>query len=408
MVFYKRWGFWFFIIVILLFVFFVLNRTLRTVEVKTAKVKRQELTITVTATSTGTIKADEEVKLTAQRIGRISKLFVEEGSIVKVGTLIAELDPDEAMYNLQMSEASLQRAQYRLDELRAALNPLRVEVETNIDRTKANLQEVEKRLKRFMDLREKGYLSQIEMDSVQRDYDVAKAAYESAISGREQLMARAEEIKAQEAAVREARSSLSIAKLNYDYSFVKSPISGVVISRPVKLGETVAKGTLIASIVSTGSLYIEALIDEADVARVSKGQRVNISMDAYPKEIFEGEVYMISPVVLGGKQETRTFEIRVKFKEQGTVIKPGMSADIEVIVDSVNNTLVIPSQAVIEKSGGKFVFLKKGLRVKLIPVKTGLFNWNFTEVTSGLKEGDIVVTNPDAPGLVDGAKVKEK
>lgn len=124
MVFYKRWGFWFFIIVILLSGFFILNRTFRTVEIKTAKAKRQGLTITVTATSTGTIKADEEVKLTAQRIGRISKLLVKEGSIVKTETLIAELDPDEVVYNLQMSEASLQKAQHRLDELMAAFNPL--------------------------------------------------------------------------------------------------------------------------------------------------------------------------------------------------------------------------------------------------------------------------------------------
>ncbi|MEW6675648.1 MAG: hypothetical protein AB1348_06590 [Nitrospirota bacterium] len=83
-------------------------------------------------------------------------------------------------------------------------------------------------------------------------------------------------------------------------------------------------------------------------------------------------------------------------------------AAVEVIVDSVNDTFVILSQAVIEKSGGKLVFLKKDSRVKLIPVKTGLFNWNFTEVVYGLNEGDIVVINPDTPGLVDGVKVREK
>jgi RND family efflux transporter MFP subunit len=408
MAFYKRFSFWFFVLALLLFTFFIVNKTLRAVEVKTVKVGRDNFTLTVTATSMGTIKADEEVRLTAQRVGRISKLLVKEGDIVKSGALIAVLDPDEAVYNLKMAQATLQRMQARLNELRSALDPLRIEVETNIDKARANLQEAEKRLKRFIDLKDKGYISQIEVDSAERDYNVAKAAYESAIAGRPQLIVRAEEIKGQEAAVREAESSLSIAKLNYDYSFVKSSISGVVTSLPVKIGDTVAKGALIASIVATESLYVEALIDEADIARVSKGQKVNISMDAYPGKIFNGEVYMISPVVLGGKQETRTFEIRVRFKKQDAVIKLGMSADIEVIVDSVKDTLVVPSQAVIEKSSEKFVFVKRDSKVKLTPVRTGLSNWNLTEIISGLKEEDIVVTNPDAPGLKDGVRVKEK
>ncbi|HCC68737.1 MAG TPA: hypothetical protein DEP99_02500 [Nitrospiraceae bacterium] len=408
MPFYKRFSFWFFILALFTLAFFVVNKTLKAVEIETAEIKRQDLVITVTATAVGTIKADEEISLTAQRAGRISRLLVKEGDVVKAGTLVAKLDPDEAMHNLKLSEAALQRSQYRLDELKATYNPLRVEVETNIDRAEANLQEAEKRLRRFMDLGEKGYISQMEVDSVLRDHRVAKAVYESAISGREQLMVRAEAIKAQEAAVREAKSSLSLAGLNYDYSFVRSPISGVVISRPVKIGEVVVKGRLIASIISTDSLYIEAFIDEVDIAKVSKGQRVNISMDAYPDRIFEGEAYKISPVALGGEQEVRTFEIRVRFKEQGTVIKSGMSADIEIIVDSVKDTLVVPTQAIIDRPGKKYVFVKSGSRAKLTPVNTGLFDWNFTEIAHGLKEGDIVVINPDTPGLKDGVRVREK
>lgn len=405
---YKRFSFYIVICVLLGIAVFIVNKTFKAVEIKAVRVERQDITVTVTATSTGTIKADEEVRLTAQRIGRISKLHIKEGSLVKAGDLVAEIDPDETMYNLQMAQAALQRTQARFDELKAAYNPLKIEVETTIDKAKANLQETEKKLRRFMDLREKGYISQMEVDSMQRDHDVAKATYESALSGREQLIARAEEIKAQEAAVREAKNYLLLARLIYDYSFVSSPLSGVVTSVPVKIGDTAVKGTLMASVVSTDALYIEAFIDEADIAKVSKGQRVHVSMDAYPDRIFEGEVYMISPIVLGGKQEARTFEVRVKFKEKGITIKPGMSADVEIMVDSVKDKLVVPSQAIIERSGGKFVFVKRGSIARLTPVKTGLYNWNLTEIVSGLKEGDIVATNPDTPGLEDGARVKEK
>ena len=239
-----------------------------------------------------------------------------------------------------------------------------------------------------------------------------KASLESAIAAKSRITAQTEEIKAQEAAVREAESSLSLAKLNHDYSFIKSPISGVVISRPVKVGETTVtgslKGALVAHVVSMDDLYIEAFIDEADVAKVKLRQQANITMDAYQGNIFKGEIYMISPVVLGGKQETRTFEVRTRLKEKQIIIKPGMSADAEIIVDNIKNALVVPSHALMEKkTAKKFVFIKKGSTAKLIPVETGQFNWNFTEITSGVKEGDTVIINPDATGLADGRRVKE-
>ncbi|MDP2279347.1 MAG: efflux RND transporter periplasmic adaptor subunit [Nitrospirota bacterium] len=363
MPFYRKRIFWFLSAIILLAMFFILKRTFSAVDVKTTPVSRQELAITVTATSTGTIKSETEVKITAQRIGKITKLFVEEGSIVKPGSMIAELDHEEAHLSLNIALASLEKA-------------------------KSILKEAETRLKRFSDLKEKGYISHIDFDSVQKEYNVAYAG------------------------VKEAENSLSLARLNYDYSFIKSPISGVVISRPVKVGETTAKGalalSLVAHVVSMADLYIEAFIDEADVAKVKLGQQANITMDAYQGNIFKGEIYLISPVVLGGKQETRTFEVRTRLKEKQIIIKPGMSADVEIIVDNIKNALVVPSHALMEKNGKKFVFIKKSSTAKLIPVETGQFNWNFTEITSGFKEGGAVIINPDAMGLADGKRVREK
>lgn len=412
MPFYRKRIFWFLSAIILLVMFFILKRTFSSVDVKTTPVSRQELAITVTATSTGTIKSETEVKITAQRIGKITKLFVEEGSIVKPGSMIAELDPEEAHLSLQAARASLEKAQSRLKELRNSHDSLKVEIETNIEKARAVLKEAEMRFKRFNDLKDKGYMAQMDVDSVQKEYEVAKASLESAIAAKSRITAQTEEIKAQEAAVREAESSLSLAKLNYDYSFIKSPISGVVISRPVKVGETTVTGALagalVAHVVSMEDLYIEAFIDEADVAKVKLRQQANISMDAYQGNIFKGEIYLISPVVLGGKQETRTFEVRTRLKEKQIIIKPGMSADVEIIVDNIKNALVVPSHAIMEKNGKKFVFIKKGSTARLVPVETGQFNWNFTEIKSGVKEGDTVIINPDAPGLADGKRIREK
>lgn len=356
---YRKWSFWILLIAVLLTAFFILRKNFTAVEVKTAVIKKQELAITVTATSTGTIKSEKEVKITAQRIGKITKLYVEEGSVVKPGSMITELDPEEAQLNLNISRAALEKA-------------------------RSILKEAQTKLKRFSDLKEKGYASHMDFDAIQKEYNVADSN------------------------VKEAENSLSLAELNYKYSFIRSPISGVVTSRPVRLGETLQKGALAVHVVSMNDLYIEAFIDEADVAKVRLGQQVNITMDAYLGRVFKGEIYLISPVVLGGKQETRTFEVRTRLKGKGIVIKPGMSADVEIIVDNIENALVAPSHAIVEKNGKKFVYVKKDSFARLVPVETGQFNWNFTEIKSGVKEADIVIINPDTAGLSDGGRVREK
>lgn len=406
MVFYKKIGFWLLVGLGIIAGLLILRTSFKKIDVTGYEISKKDLIISVTATSTGTIKADNEVRLTAQRTGRVTRLLVQEGSIVGKGDLVAELEYDEAGQRLQIASAFLQRSQANLEAMKLGLDSFKTDIESNIARTSSVLNEAETRRKRYTELRDAGYLSQIEFDSMTREYEVAKAGYTSAAGAKVQIRSKEEEIRALDAAVKQARSEYAIAKLNYDYSFIRSPIAGVVTGRPVKLGDTVIVSTLMASVVSTDSLYVEAFIDEADVARISTGQPVTISMDAYPGRTFNGKIYMISPVVLGGKQEARTFEVRVRFVDRGMVTKPGMSADVEVIVDSIRNIPVLPSQAVIEKDDGKFVFLYKNGKAVLTPVSTGRFNWNFTEVTGGVKEGDTVITAPDTPGLVDGARVR--
>lgn len=377
------------------------------IKVKSEVVRRIGLDITVTATSTGTIRSDNEAKITAQRIGWIRKLRFEEGDLVKAGEVIAELDSDEALYNMKLAEATLSKTRFILDQMKASYESLRVSIAKDIEKAKAVLTEVDNRRKRLLKLKQQGYVTEMDIDMVQKEFEVAKANLDSAIASKETLKAKQSEIKAQEEVVKEALNSFNLTKLNYDRSFIRSPISGVITSRPVRIGEGVNSGSLIATVVSTKSMYIEAFIDEADVAKVRIGEEVNITMDSYPGKVFKGEVYKISPVVLGGKQETRTFEVRVRLKDKDILIKPGMSADIEIVVESISDVLAVPSQAVVEREGKKYVYIIKDSRAHLTPIRVGRFNWTFYEVLSGIKEGDKVIKNPEVEGLKDGGRVKD-
>jgi len=375
-------------------------------EVNGYQVKKKDLIISVTGTSTGTIKADREVKLSAQRIGRIAKLSVEEGAQVVAGGSIAELESDEVQQRLLLASASMQRMNSQLEALKLGLASFKADVESNITKARAVLDEAEARLKRFQELKGKGFVSQSDLDAVKREHEVARASSVSAFAALQQIRAREEEIKAQAAAVEQSQREYNLAKIMLDYSYIKSPIAGVVTARPVKIAETVPVGGLIASVVSTDSLYIEAFIDEADAAKVAIGQQVNVTMDAYPEKTMKGEVYMISPVVLGNKQEARTFEARVRLLDKSIQTKPGMSADVEVIVSKKDHVLIIPSQAIVEKNDAKYIYVGNDHKAVLRQIKTGQFNWSYTEVTEGIQEGDIVIINPDIAGLKDKTRIK--
>jgi multidrug resistance efflux pump len=404
----KRTSFWILVVVLSVTSFAVYKRASRSIEVKVEPVARRDLDFTVTATSTGTIKSDMEIKVTAQRAGMISDIYVVEGDIVDDGEMIAELDRSEAELNLRLSQATLDKMKARLSEMRSAIKASRVEVQTAIKSAEAGLTEKEARYGSLKELFDKGYLSQIEFTAAEKEYEVAKADYDAALSGGEKLKAKEDEIKAQEAAVQEAGHKLSLERLNHEYSFINSPASGIVTSMPVKKGETVSKGSLVAVVITTDSLYIEAFVDEADVGRVKLGQEVRVTMDAYPDENFDGRVYKISPVVIGGRLESRTFEVRTRKLVDDVVLKPGMSADTEIVVDRVKDALVIPSQAVVEKEGKKYVYIMKGKKARLREIQVGLSDWTFTQVVSGLKDGAYIVVTPDVPDLNDGTRIKVK
>ncbi len=403
---HKKFSFWAIVLVLVVTGLFTAKKMLSSIEVKGFAVKKKDLVISVTGTSTGTVKADIEVKLTAQRTGTVAKLYIEEGSVVKAGAPIADLDPEEMQQRLKLSTASLDRMKAQQESLRTGLKAFSAEVTSNINRAKAVLDEAETRLKRYQELTAKGFISQSDLDAVQREFDVAKASYASARAGQEQIRAREAEIRAQDAAVEQAQREHNLARIMYDYSFIRTPVSGVVTSRPVKIGETVPLGGLVAAVVALDTLYVEAFIDEADAAKIRIGQPAHVTMDAYGEKVMKGEVYMISPVVLGTKQEARTFEARVRLFDKDILLKPGMSADVEVIVSKRENVLSVPSQVLIEKNEGRNIYLVRNGKAVLRPVKTGEFNWNYTEVTEGIQEGDVVITNPDVSGLKEGVRVK--
>ena len=328
------------------------------VSVKVLEIKPGELRVIVNATTTSTIKSEYEVILSAQRTGRVVKLPVREGDRVRQGDLIAQLD---------LSEESVQS-------------------ENMLTQSRATYEEAEKNNKRSEDLFNSGMISQQDYEGSKRAFEVAKSQYEA---------------------------SRDDARVKKDYSVIKTPFGGVVSKKYTEVGELLLPGKQIVTIVDPDRIYVLATIDEVDVGRLRLRQPVTITVDAFPGEKFVGHIRRISPIVSGGKLETRTADVWIYFASKDARVKPGMSVDIEILITTLTGILAVPSQAIVEREGKKQVFVAEGKglspgntsRVKLRPVEIGESNWISTEIRKGLSAGEFVVTTPEAEGLKDGVKV---
>ena len=350
--------------VVIVIVLAVVMTGKKPVPVKVIEIKRGELRVIVNATTTSTVKSEYEVTLSAQRTGRVVTLPVREGDRVKAGDLIARLD---------LTEESVQS-------------------ESVLAQSRATYGETEKNLKRSEDLFSNGMIAQQDLDSARRAFEVARSQYEA------------------------SRDDVKVKK---DYSVIRTPYGGVVSKKYTEVGELLLPGKQIVTVVDPDRIYVLATIDEVDVGRLRLGQPVAISIDAFPGEKFNGSIRRISPIVSGGKLETRTADVWIYFTAKDARIKPGMSADVEILITTLTGVLSAPSQAIVERDGKKQVYVAEGTnlapgattRVRLQPVEIGESNWVSTEIRNGLKAGEFVVTTPEVEGLKDGVRIvveKEK
>ncbi|MFQ6097615.1 MAG: efflux RND transporter periplasmic adaptor subunit [Armatimonadota bacterium] len=315
---------------------------------------------------------------------------------------LAESDVREARENLDLT-----RAPYREEEIMAAEARL-AEAEAQVSAAREDLA-LARDSTRSEDLEAaRARVTAAEARVAQAEADLRLAAE---VKTPEELA----EAEAAAAALRQAEAALESARQQAGYTVIRAPITGLVARVTKKEGEVVQGGAIslatselaMLTIVDTEQLWVEAMIDEADVGRVKKGQKVEMRVDAYPKQVFTGKVHSISPTVITPAAEVRTFRVRIAIDRGQEALRPGMSAEVDIITDIRTNVLAVPTFAVKEDDKGrKYVFVVEDGRAKRRDLQTGVGNWQNTEVKSGLEQGDRIVTNIDVKGLRDGCRVK--
>jgi HlyD family secretion protein len=363
-------------------------------------------TIAKSVVATGKVEPLSRVDIKSKASGLIKYLYVNVGDPVREGQLLVELDKEtleaqlkEAKAVLKSAESNLQEMELQARTLQANLRKAQLEAENkDYDFSVAEYN-------RYRELLGQGLVSRSDFDSIEqkmRSAEVAHKTLGAAVSVRE---AEAEQnsrtVEKARAAVTQAQAQFERAEENLKYASIRSPISGVVLSREVEMGDAVSSilqlgsnATLIMTLGDVRELYIKGKVDETDIGLVQMGQPVRVTVDAFKNRSFRGKVFRIAPMGVEKDNVTR-FEVRVSITNDLDWLKVNMSANAEIILEEHPNVLLLPESALIyNEKRETFVEIpdpstKTGRRQ--IPVKTGLSNGARTELISGLKLGEPVV-----------------
>ena len=253
-----------------------------------------------------------------------------------------------------------------------------------------------------------GIISNQQLDSAVRNYDVASAAYESAIINREGVVLKEKEMLAAKSEVEQLEESLSIAIIQKKYLIITAPFNGIVSFKQVEVGEMVLPGVPLAEVIDDNSIYIHAPVDEADIYKLRIGQEVKITIDSFPDTDFSGKIYEISPTVSEEKLEGRTVAIKISIDQHTEKLRPGMSCDIEILVDKIPSALLVPTNLLMGRGEKKYVFVVEEGILKKRLLRLGLSNWDFTVVEDGVGEGEEIISSIDILNLKEGSRVVVK
>ena len=328
------------------------------IQFKTEKAVRANIQNSVTAT--GTIEPVTSVTVGTQVSGIVSKLFVDYNSVVKKGQVIAELDKTNLISELNTTKANLS----------SAMSTLKYESDN---------------YKRYKTLFDKGLVSADEYETAKLSYDKARQSVAS------------------------AKESVTKAQTNLGYATITSPIDGVVLSKSVEEGQTVAASfntpELFTIAKNLTDMRVIADVDEADIGEVKEGARVTFTVDAYPNDTFEGEVTQVRQEATTTNNVV-TYEVVISAPNNDLKLKPGLTANVTIFTAEKQNVLCVPSKALrfnptqetvgkmkIQDTNGKNkVWTKEGNTLKAHSLQIGMSDGINTEVISGISEASTIVT----------------
>lgn len=356
------------VLILAVLIFFVMKNTNSGPKYKTDKIIKGNLTETITAS--GTVNPVTNISVGTQVSGKISKIYADFNSSVKKGQLLAQIDPSLFETQVEQARANLYNAQ------------------ANLQKVKSLLINDEKTYSRNKTLFEQDFIARSDVDLAQTNYNTDLAQIASA--------------KAQ---IAQMSAALRNTETNLRYTRIISPVDGIVVSRNVDIGQTVAASfqtpTLFLVAQDLTKMQIDTNVAEADIGKVKVGQRIEFTVDGYPDITFKGSIKQIrnAPTTI---QNVVTYDVVINVNNKDLKLKPGMTANVSIITSDKKNILMASNESLrftphhdkdnLPKYKEQGIWILKHGKPKRINIKTGISDGNYTEIISGhIAEGQEVI-----------------
>ncbi|HSE98175.1 MAG TPA: efflux RND transporter periplasmic adaptor subunit [Blastocatellia bacterium] len=347
-------------------------------QVKTIQVA--EVPFERAVTVTGTLAAFDKATISAKVAGRVRVINVDLGTVVRQGQVIAELETRDAQLRLQQAEAALAQARARLglapegdDD---AVDP---EQTGTVRQARALLEESSLKRERAVRLLQQGIMSRAELDAAEAEYKVAQSRHQDAV----------EEIRNRQALLVQRRSEVEIARQQLADMSIRAPFDGVVEERIANRGEYLSVGSHVAAIVRMNPLRLRAEVPERESRNVRVGQQVRVMVEG-DANVHTGRIARLSPSITA---QNRVLIIEAEVVNNGQ-LRPGAFARADIVADSSNLALAVPSNAIVTFAGiDKVVLVQDGKALEK-PVTLGRRTPEWVEILSGLTSGEVVVIDP--------------
>ena len=348
------------------------------IEVELATIERGLVEATVVNTRAGTIKACRRAKLAPAAGGQIVKLWVKEGERVQQGQVLLELWNTDLSAQRELVRRQLTMAEERRREVCIVADNARRESE------------------RTQQLAAQGFVSPQRGETVDAEARARQASCDAAASD-----------------VKRAQAQIQVTQAGLERTVLAAPFAGIVARITGELGEYATPSPPgiptppAIDLIDDTCLYVSAPMDEVDAPKLKAGQLARVTLDALPGQTFAGKVRRIAPYVTEVEKQARTVDVEVDFEEPPQLpLLVGYSADVEAVIERRDNVLRVPTQAI--RQGGKVLVLGADHKLQERSLQTGLANWAFTEVISGLNANERVLLSSDRDGVAAGVQVKQK
>ncbi len=347
-------------------------------QVRTTRV--MEMPFGQTVIANGTLAAFDETTASVKVPGRLRSITVDFGSVVRRGQLIAQVDPEDYRLRIQQAEAALAQARARLglapDGKEDKVDP---EATGTVRQARAVLEEARLNRDRAVRLVEQGIVARAEFDSVDAAYKVAESRYQDAL----------EEIRNRQAVLAQRNSEVSLARQQLADTAVHAPLDGVVQERRASIGEYLAAGAPVVSIVKMDPLRLRAEVPERDAGAVRIGQNVRVIVEGDPN-LYLGQIMRMSPVIA---QQSRMLLVEADVRNNGR-LRPGAFVRAEIVTDDAQMAVTVPGSSIVTFAGIEKVIVVQNGKALEKPVTTGRRNGEWIEVVAGINVGERVVVEP--------------